>query len=505
MNDPQGRPAAALRGAPWVHPLVLAMGLSIVCFVTYRPVLHGGFIVDDSYLVMNNAAIRDLANVPGFFVHTPPGPIVRNFYRPVMLASFALDYALFGASPAGYHATNVVLHALCVVFVLLLLLHLGASPIAAFCGALLFAVHPLQSEAVDVVNYRSATLCALFFFAGLYAYLRMRDEPLTWARALLLAVLYFASLAAKETGITLPIVMLACDFLWFRARPALLPYAALMAVGLLYLGLRSALCEPGTFVHFAGTPWTELVMTMTVVEAHALSLVVFPRGLAGVYDTCFLPNVTSTLDPRFLLAAAVLMALVVLAYRARRNRPWLSLSAAIYVVTLAPTCQLLGRLPVVFGERFLYLPLLGMALAVAFAIDRAPRLDVQRVLVGAALTGAMLFAAQSQLRTHDFLDEESFWRAAVLSEPDSLQPQLGLAMTLRRAGRCKEALPYFELAMRRADAAQLRGRSIFGEAISCYSLTGQRALARAVVATWLARHPDDVGFAGMQRALASGP
>src|SRR4051794_3554001 len=151
--------------------------LVLASFVAYAPVLHNGVVLDDQYMVADNDTIRDVAQIPRFFVSTPPGAIARAFYRPVMFTSFTLDYALFGGDMAGFHAMNVLWHALAAWLVYLLLDRLlggdrsaaaqrrrdATTGRASALGALIFALHPVQAEVVYLVNYRATTLAALFF------------------------------------------------------------------------------------------------------------------------------------------------------------------------------------------------------------------------------------------------------------------------------------------------------------------------------------------------------
>jgi hypothetical protein len=475
----------------------------------FAPTLRNRFILDDDYIVVQNAAIRATSNIPGFFVSTPPGPINRNYYRPVMLASFAVDHALFGLEPAGYHATNIALHAACALLVYWLLLELTLPKLACLWGGLLFALHPVQGEVVYLVNYRGASLSTLCFLLAWICHVRSRAERRTererWLLSALIGMLYFCSMAAKEIGVTLPVALWLADLLVPTSvagaaasrHSHIRAYAVCVLTLGSYFALRHALCEPQTTSYFGTTPAATVLRSMLVVEAYACLLIVFPHNLAGTYDGSYLAEPTQWSDPRLLCALLVLGAIVLLWLRMLRVAPRIALGLGLFFVTQVPTLQWV-RLPVLFGERFLYLPLVGVCIATADLVARLQCVRWRGLAYGALSALCAVCAWQNHARAADWSSEESFWRATVNARPASLQAHVGLAIVLARAGHCDEALPHYRFALDRLSAAPA-DRSVFGESASCYSKTHDQQGARAVVRRWLVLHPSDVGF---QRMLA---
>ena len=483
-----------MRLSGWaVFALLLAIG-----FATHGASLDNQLILDDEYMVRDNQDLRDLRRVPAFFVSTPPQKINRGYYRPLMLASFALDRALFGEDRRAYHAVDIALHALTAFIVWLSLRRLVRAELPSLLGSLLFLLHPVQTEVVYLVTYRATCLAALFFFAALLVHVSKPQPSLP--RSLAIGALYFASLASKESGIMLPGALFLSDVL-LRERPwSARPYIACGIVLAAYLGLRQALCEPSGIAYFAGASVDAIFRAMTVVEAYALLLVLLPVRLIGTYDGSLLPAPSSFVDLWFALSAVLLLGLLLLAVRVRRSAPLVAFGIGFHFLTLVPTYNI-APIPNLFGERFLYLPLFG-ACVIASALlarTRSPRLQVVWSVATAAVICA--FGLRSHVRAYDFRDATSYWQATVAALPESLQAHIGLATTYRKNRQCQRALPHYTFALAHADPRPQQARLIYGEAASCQSLSGNNAEARTIIEAWLRWHPDDPGFTRMRQQL----
>jgi hypothetical protein len=489
---------------PGVRARILAFAaLLVVASAAFAPCVRNGFILDDVYMVDGNPALRSLANVPALFVSVPPGAIARNYYRPATLSAYALDYALFGPGPAGLHAMNVVWHVIAALLVWILLQQLGASRPAASVAALLFTVHPVQGETVYLINGRAGCTAAVWFFLGLSIYLGRREQAWSWPALGALAACFFLALGSKETAVTLPLVMLAVDVLLpgrERIRPA--PYVACAAALLLYFGLRLALCEPSSISYFGDQSNAAVLRAMSVVEAYALSLVFFPRSLAGTYDNSYLPEPSGFGDPIFLASVALLIGVGVFAIAVWRRWPRVALGIAIYVITLLPTCNII-RSPVLFGERFLYLPLLGVGLVLCAALDAIKRATSWRATVLGLVVLSVFWAHASHVRAYEWRTETSYWRAAVRMRPEAIQTHVGLANALYDRHLLREALPHFIWAVEHVPPEGAQARQLYGRTASCASLAGDQPRALAIVDRWLAAQPADVGFRRMHDTLAS--
>jgi len=132
------------------------LAVVILAILPYLNTLRNGFALDDIDIVQQNQLIRDLGNVGRVFSTDYWGGAVApgawhdpGLYRPLTVTTFALDYSVWNGNPAGYHATNVAVHAGATFVVFRAASALVASPMAALAAAAVFAVHPIHTDAVD--------------------------------------------------------------------------------------------------------------------------------------------------------------------------------------------------------------------------------------------------------------------------------------------------------------------------------------------------------------------
>ncbi|MFT7694526.1 MAG: 4-amino-4-deoxy-L-arabinose transferase-like glycosyltransferase, partial [Candidatus Latescibacterota bacterium] len=184
-----------------------------VCIV-YIQALGNGFHYDDFHSLVNNPHIGTLNNIPGFFVDPTLFSLDEKqaMYRPVLLASYAMNYALLGGTPQGFHLFNVLLHAANVVLLLYLATALGFASLAAWTAAIVFAFHPIAVETVHYVSSRSEGLMAFGILASLWAYMRWQvgHRRLFYIASLLA---FSVALLSKSVGIVLLVLIPLCDWL----------------------------------------------------------------------------------------------------------------------------------------------------------------------------------------------------------------------------------------------------------------------------------------------------
>jgi tetratricopeptide (TPR) repeat protein len=439
--------------------------------------LRGGFHFDDVHSVVGNEALRDLRNLPRFFADaslfsaTPEGAM----YRPLTLALHGINRVQAGssASPLPFLLTNLLLHGLASAALLVLarglLRRAGAerADAVALGASLLFAVHPLASEAVNYVSARSSSLSTLFLFLAASAHLRAREgRPARVAAALAAGA---CALLSRETAIVLPAVIAAAELLLpgtTRGRIARTALYALLAGA--SLGLRQSIAsgsvplpqvEQGDWDPRAG--WGRSLGTnlrvQVVAAARFLSLFVWPRGLSVDPPV---PASVGLADPLFVGSALALVGCAVAAVLARR-RPAVSFGASLAVVGVAPYFAV--SLNVAMAEHRFYLPLAGLCLAAtdaAIALSARWRLP-RRVPATAAALVLAAFSARSAVRDADWrggADDLRLWESALEVSPSSFRAQLGAGNVWCSRGDLERAEGHFREAIRiypEFDAARL--------------------------------------------------
>ncbi len=407
---------------------------TVALFVTVA-LLYGalglaGFVWDDVPLIVENRITGDLANLPLFFSQDlwassgVSGGHESGYYRPLMLLSLAVDRVLWDLSPAGHHLHSVAWH-LTASGVLLVLLRRLAPPLPALLGAGVFALHPLQSEAVAWVASRNDPMVTTFAVAAVLVLL----PRVCGARRLVLgALLVLAATLSKESGVLVPVLLLLLDLARWR-RPGALPRYAAMAVALLvWFGLRQA---AGVHVsELPGPGGVELLLTrLHLVVASYGQLVLVPWPLSTGRTVELLQ------DPPLRVALGLVGVLVLAAWQVRRGGALGAAGLAFTLVALAPPLVAIagkGQL----GERYLYLGLVGLALGIAASLPARSRWLWLALPVAAGWVGVL------HQRLPQWQNALDLWASAAENTPNGYA-FTGYAHELNRAGRHEEAQTWF--------------------------------------------------------------
>lgn len=435
-------------------PLLCAF---IAVFVHWRA-LGNGFALDDVRLIESNPAIVSLAHLPRLFLEPYWNVAGENYglYRPLTIVSLAINRAVFGAGPFGFHLVNVLLHAAVAALVWLALRRAGTRYGTALFGGLLFAVLPIHTEAVANVAGRAELLAALFVLGAWTAHRRANEEGAAAGRWQLgAALLYLAAVLSNESAVLAPALFLADDLM--RGRDAaprrgrlLLGYAAACAV---MLGLRAS--APGVHQSAAATipldnpaaaagPWPGVLTAVWVQLKYAL-LCLAPRHLVSDYSFDAIPVARSLADPRVLGGMGFVAALVAAAaWGWNRSRP-VALAALAWIVFFLPSANLIFPTGTIMAERLAYLPSLGFCLAIghlgaSFAADEGRTKAARaRLVVAVAFVAISGYAVRTWVRIPDWKSNLVLALADVATMPRSAKLQAGAGMFLAESGRAAEA------------------------------------------------------------------
>ena len=396
----------------WALALIMSCGL-----LAYHNVLGHSFHYDDDHSILENPHVRSLANMPQFFVDpgTFSGMPEARMYRPLLLVTYALNYATSGYQPLGWHLVNMILHLANAVLLWWVAPVWGTSRRVSLIAGLLFAVHPLLSESVNYVSSRSSLLATFFL---LIAYRGLRTTA-WWP----VAVPFACALLVKSIAIVLPAIMALHMALVGRWRRDVLTALAFIGTGYV-LGTRAiigkALFEP---VRGPIEQWA----TQLKASAFYVWKVAMPVGLSVEPQFA---SATSVLSAPVLLAAGLLVSLTCLCWWARGSGLIL-FGLGWFAISLLPTS--LVPLHVLVNEHRLYLPLVGLALTTAALLENL------RSARGWLLVLTTLISLAIQ-RNEVWCDEETLWRDAVAKGPQMARPHVNLGKALLRKGGLDEAI-----------------------------------------------------------------
>lgn len=411
------------------HARIAAVVVAALAALVFAGSLFGPFIYDDRPLIAGNAAVRE-PNLRAWLTRDfwDVSPELLNFtsrvryWRPIVTASYALDWKVWSGRPLGFHVTNLVAHAVASVLAMFTLRRWTGAIVPATVGALFFAVHPTKAESVAWISGRTDVLCAIAIFVALAGVaMRMRGQR---AGIAVEAIGTIAAYMTKEGALVLP--ALVTVEAWNAAgRPPLglrllRPALPQLAVAIGYLAVRTVVMpirpttpRPPPLDHLALVAETIGHYVLLAFAPHDLSM---QRGLLRTEAGRLI------LSPSLIaLGAFAIVAGVITIIALRKKRPAIALAIALCFGTLLPASNLsMTGLSTSVAERFLYVPILGIAYAVAelCRIGAARRFFL--VVSGAAIAILGVIAAG---RARDFADEVGFWAREEAIHPEALEPK----------------------------------------------------------------------------------
>ena len=430
-----------------------------VCIVALALLAHGqalghAFTWNDGTNIVANEALSDVANIPSFFVEAwgqgADDATYRDrnsqYWRPVPMALWTLEAALFGLEPGPFHALNVLLHALSAFFLLLFAWRLIPTPgperLGVIAGVTAWTVHPLHTEVVHVVSYGSDLLAGLFTLASLALWVgdpARSERRAWWDRALWVPCLYALGVGSKEMAVTLPVLLFALDLCCLKPgtllRTRVMRLVPLTLVLFGYLTVRAMLLGGGGQDFYQGASRAVVAFSMLDVASLYGRLLVWPWPLNPFYDWSALPPQETLWALGPLTGLCVLIAWLGLGVRLwHRDRP-LAFAVVLPVIVLIPVSHIVPII-IAAAERFLYVASAGPLLLAAIWAARARRAQLWLTLF-ALICACHL--SMTMVRGSDWRDDRTILEASVRDWPTSFNAWYGLAALHAREGRAEEA------------------------------------------------------------------
>jgi protein O-mannosyl-transferase len=429
----------------------MALILAGLVVAVWLPSLDSPFQFDDWNVIVRDSRVASLA---AWWQSMPA-------LRPLLKLEYALGHELGGA-PLLYRAVNVAVHATNVMLVFALVRRLarrmrladpaGATRVGAFT-AIVFALHPVQTESVTYISGGSQALATLFALLTLMTFTRLLDarghawRQFGWLGLSLLSLV--AALAARETTAVVPV---ACA-LWWAAESGPRGLRDDGAAPWIALALLLAVTIAAAVAAWWSTAYPYLLQTSLGVRSPWRNLLAQGDAIAWLLgqllrwndlnaDPALAPD--TALSAANLARAVVLLALIGVAVWQWRSRRWLAFGVLWFFLWLAPTHSLIARLDLA-NERHLYLALVGPAWLLAIGLSR---LRTQGLVIAALLATALTFATAQRNRV--YADEVTFWQDVVAKSPHNARAANNLGMALAAACQPLAAARAFDDAARKA-------------------------------------------------------
>lgn len=474
---PTGHRPADVASAPdpnctgWLWPV---LALIAVGAIVYANSLWGVFLFDDAYAIVDNLRIRQLFPVERLMATE----------RPVVELSLAVNYAIGKLNVTGYHVFNLLVHVAAALTLFGLVRRTLASRLSrgrkptdtgpvtghapgalfAFAVALIWLVHPLQTESVTYVIQRAESLMGLFYLLTIYLFVRGAGSARSWRWYLAAVGACALGMAGKAVMATAPVMVLLYDRFFlagsfreaWRRRGVVylgfgLTWGVLFACGVVQLVFTPATERTAIGFGFKGiSPW-EYALTQTGVILHYLRLSLWPHPLCLDYAWPVAHSVGEVLVP-----GIVIVGLLLLTLWAFVRKHWIGFAGVWFFLILAPSSSVIPVRDVAFEHR-MYLPLAAVIVVMLAGVRavwnitrrRFSRINsLRRVVEAASVVGIVaLLGSCTVRRNRDYHEALGMWNEVARQRPDNARAHVNIGVLLEQRGQAEEAVKEYRIAL----------------------------------------------------------
>lgn len=425
---------------------LLSVSLLIVSVSVYGNSLFNGFVWDDNQIILNNPVNYDLKNTGKIFIESDIvfSDDVTGYYRPLNRLTYLFDYYIFGLNPIGYHFVNIILHSVNVFILFIVGLRLFKLPVAAFVSSIFFAVHPINTEAVNFVSGRNNVLSTFFVLLTVLFFLKGEKSGRRF-NFFIAGFTFLFGVLSKE------IALMVLPFLLFS--PCLNPsvkYLANLRVRILTLGpcwiaallylVARIIVLPMPLGSGEGVGLFQRLSLNIYAIPKYLAIVFFPFNLENYYT---IPIDYGALWGPLLLAWLAIIWVMVSLLKRPSVPIWFGL--LWLVVNYIPVCHLVPFASAPIAERYAYLPAVGMwLLAGNFVQSLCTRGLSHRLWISCSAVLFCMLAFLTWQRNYDWRDDFSLFSALVRSNPESAYGHYNLGNSYRLRGDFESARRHWE-------------------------------------------------------------
>ncbi|MGD8687668.1 MAG: tetratricopeptide repeat protein [Syntrophobacterales bacterium] len=471
MQSKQGR-TRSIHGLAGGKFVTVAVGIILLLTtIVYANSIHNDFTNwDDLSLVVENPAIRSLSIDNLIDIFTPkPG----KTYQPVRVLSYAIDYSLWKLNPLGYHLGNIALHGFSAVILYLLLASLlnqirpesslESTRLIALSASLLFAVHPVNVEAVTWISSRKYGLLAFFYFSSFYFYIKTSAKGRYHRIYYTLSIVsYVLSLLSSPFSVTLPAILFLYDYCRIRD---INPYTIIKSHLLSYLPY--IVLSISQFIilwnSFTTTPGPEPAIKSHEMDSIFYTFLTMSRVLYDYMKNLILPfwlnnmyvdyTSTSLLEYKVILSLLIIFFLLgILFFQVRAGNKVNLFCFGWFILTWLPVSNIIP-ISTKMADRYLYLPAVGLFLFFSLAVyNISHRLFSRkaRQLVTVPLMVFLVFSLSylSIARNRVWANSQTLWEDSLRKAPAYWVPHMNLGLTMAQQGRIEEAISYYRESLR---------------------------------------------------------
>ncbi|MDD2654308.1 MAG: tetratricopeptide repeat protein [Candidatus Omnitrophica bacterium] len=371
--------------------IIMLLGL-----VAYGNTLFNSLICDDEFVIVNNLFVRKLSNLSRFFdksylTKTSDVFFRNNFnkydigsgelsYRPLTTMSHMFEYTIWKLKPYGYHLDNLILHIICAILLYIFVFLVVNDAIVAFWAGVIFVIHPLHAEVVNIVSFREDIFVGIFALLSFIAYIfyKKQNNYQKWIFYSLSVLSFFLALFSKEMAVTIPALIILYD-LYFEYKGRLKPvfvnfmsrYLAFFIVAAFYLYVNFVFFknpEGGALQGYIGGSFYTNMLTMSVAFSDYITSFWLPLRIK-ILPVYYSPVTRTFFNRDAILAVALIVLFIVLAFKLAKRSKLASFFIFWFFITLLPVANII---PIAnpMAYRYAYFPLIGLSVIAGMVLSQ---------------------------------------------------------------------------------------------------------------------------------------
>jgi len=433
-----GNNAVAIK-PKWQHILLIV----VLVVVVYSNSLNNGYILDDNHNINNNDFIKDWKNFPKMFSSEYFVLAQELTYRPIVTLSYFVNYSLCGLNKACWRLINVFFHCINGILIYLLIILLFKSRKAALITSLLFCLHPIHAEIINIISFREDLISLFFFLLSFIFYIKHVEIA---SKKILYYIcslcFFFLAVFTKEMALTLPFVLILYEF-YFNEKRALKTsnfmlriikspyYWGYYSVIILFFIQRIYLLKPFGYIMGKNasasveyTGGSAVIMMLNMIKAIVfcyIKTLLFPFKFFIGYLFPF----SLSIDFEIIISAMVIISLVILAIRINKYWKEVSFSIFYFFICLVPVMNIIPT-GAITAERYLYFSSIGFCSLLGLVIIKISDLKIKRTKllrttsIVIAIAILVFYSVKIYIRNTDFKDEATFWARYIDTKQNSL-------------------------------------------------------------------------------------
>lgn len=434
----------------------------LVGIAVWGNVINYQFVYDDEYFVEFNPSIRNWSHLPSYFTDmtTMAGKGYAEYFkifRPIRNISYLIDFSIAGLDPSWYHLHNLLIHLLNSLIIILIIRKLIGGTIAPVFAGLLYFLHPVQSEVVAWVKCRDDLLAAFFILTLFYCWLIYRPQLLRPSRIIILLFLFLLACLSKIQVVVFPFILFSFELmtLFFKKtisfkqilaqiKKPKVQYIWILNGLLLFIGILSIiwrhlyLGQTHQANYLTGSFFTTM-LTMIRVSWKYIMLLIFPHK--QFIDYSWINPSHSLADWNIWFSLLILAFILIIILISRKTLPIFSFGLIWIALFLLPVSNIVPTMQYM-AERFLYLPIIGFAIAAASLIHLMEKKHLAFGLVPSLLIITLL-SIRSNHRVQIWKDNITLFERAVQDSPDNhFYPSYCLVKALIKTENYEKSLPF---------------------------------------------------------------